>query len=363
MTDPTLVLEELSNRATEYCINFNGLIDLPRLATYGGFAAVYQATLRTTGSQVAVKTVQRPGNVKIIKKVLREAHVWSKLDHENVLRLIGMTTDFESSLSLVSKWMATGNAHDYVQDKTVDPRPLAVDIARGLCYLHNHPKGSITHGDLKGANVLISDEGHALLSDFGFTHMELFTREVPFSSLVPWAAVALEILKAPPDRPSDDLTHYRMTHDWWAICSNCWASDPQLRPSMSHLLNTIEDIKVIKDLTLGLSMLSKKANLFDINPDGQVTRNLDVTITGNGGNVIINILVSHEGRALITFNPTSLVDPLFRVPETPCGHPINWVAPEGLESGGFTKTSQGDVWTFGMTAIGAFYPKITVPRY
>ncbi|KAL4081726.1 kinase-like domain-containing protein [Scleroderma yunnanense] len=278
MTDPTLVLEELSNRATEYCINFNGLIDLPRLATYGGFAAVYQATLRTTGSQVAVKT-----------KVLREAHVWSKLDHENVLRLIGMTTDFESSLSLVSKWMATGNAHDYVQDKTVDPRPLAVDIARGLCYLHNHPKGSITHGDLKGANVLISDEGHALLSDFGFTHMvnssfnmtdnkswgvvpteqedvcvvsvrsdvwalgmtilELFTREVPFSSLVPWAAVALEILKAPPDRPSDDLTHYRMTHDWWAICSNCWASDPQLRPSMSHLLNTIEDIKVRMHLT------------------------------------------------------------------------------------------------------------------
>jgi len=58
------------------------------------------------------------------QKVLREAHVWSKLDHKNVLPFIGITTDFEVSISLVSKWMTMSTAHDYVQDKTVDPRPL-----------------------------------------------------------------------------------------------------------------------------------------------------------------------------------------------------------------------------------------------
>ena len=58
------------------------------------------------------------------QKVVREAHVWSKLDHKNVLPLIGITTDFDVSISLVSKWMTIGTAHDYVQDRSVDPRPL-----------------------------------------------------------------------------------------------------------------------------------------------------------------------------------------------------------------------------------------------
>ena len=144
MTDPWPVLKEFSNYAHEYCINLNGMINRERLAFRGGCAAVYLGTLRKTGSRVAVKTIQGglPGDVKTIKvvpwtfvlhalsylttnqKVLREAHVWSKLDHKNVLPFIGMTTDFEVSISLVSKWMAMGTAYEYVQDKTVDPRPL-----------------------------------------------------------------------------------------------------------------------------------------------------------------------------------------------------------------------------------------------
>lgn len=68
--------------------------------------------------------------------------------------------------------MSQGNAHDYVQDTSVDPRPLVgkvhktngsriytivaqiLDIVRGLFYLHNHVLGPIIHGDLKGASPL-----------------------------------------------------------------------------------------------------------------------------------------------------------------------------------------------------------------
>lgn len=67
--------------------------------------------------------------------------------------------------------MSLGNAHDYVQDTTIDPRPLVcylqnifyavvhaiviqiVDIAHGLFYLHNHTLGPIIHGDLKGVGL------------------------------------------------------------------------------------------------------------------------------------------------------------------------------------------------------------------
>ena len=69
MTDPRPLLDEFVNRAKEYCINLNGNITRDRLAFRGGFAAVYQGTLKETGFQVAVKTVQGglSGDVKTIK--------------------------------------------------------------------------------------------------------------------------------------------------------------------------------------------------------------------------------------------------------------------------------------------------------
>ena len=58
------------------------------------------------------------------KNFLKEVHTWSKLNHPNVLPLIGITTDFECTVSIVSPWMEKGNARDFVQNKSNDPRPL-----------------------------------------------------------------------------------------------------------------------------------------------------------------------------------------------------------------------------------------------
>ncbi|KAG6332173.1 hypothetical protein ID866_6912 [Astraeus odoratus] len=312
-----------------------------------------------------------------IQKVLREAHIWSKLSHANVLPLMGITTDFDKTLSIVSQWMAAGNAHDYVQDKDVDPRPLIVDVARGLYYLHNHSKGPIVHGDLKGPNVLISDKGHALLTDFGYTYMqnsslnmsvglprgcspnwmsqeiaeswgtevecpasvksdiwafgmtalELFTREVPFSSFKSVTSVAIRITKGPPNRPSMDSTCRRMTDDWWNACFECWKKDPSSRPPTSQLLRGIEETMVCApffsmrldrfltpvylDLVQFLTTLSELATHVDINLDEQLDNCPDLTPRLNDA---IQTLegslrpVGHMGRrkviiTTIPFNP------------------------------------------------------------
>ena len=55
---------------------------------------------------------------------MREVHSWSKLDHPNILPLIGFTMDFENTVSVISPWMEKGNARQFVRDKSVDPRPL-----------------------------------------------------------------------------------------------------------------------------------------------------------------------------------------------------------------------------------------------
>ncbi|KAL4072062.1 kinase-like domain-containing protein, partial [Scleroderma citrinum] len=243
----------------------------------------------------------------------REVHAWSKLRHKNVLPLLGITTEFPHTISFVSAWMAKGNAHDYVQDKAVDPRPLVrcriEGIARGLQYLHERKPGSIFHGDLKGSNVLISSEGRALLTDFGLsrvvnsslkmtadkicggtlnwmapeildgkevsaegdvwafgmTALELFTGKVPYHDRREYLAVLCAITRGPPTRPSEDETFSRLTDNWWEMCSSCWNRQPFLRPPMSHVVKSISllctgkagHVVAVENRFLGVSGLPK----------------------------------------------------------------------------------------------------------
>jgi len=144
MESPELILEKLADQATEYCINLNELVDREQKPRFrGGSALVFQGTLHPRGARVAIKTIQGPlDDLKTIKVTLiflparvqalltviqtafREAHVRSKLRHENILPFFGIITKFDLTVSIVSKWMVAGNAHDYVQDPTIDPRPL-----------------------------------------------------------------------------------------------------------------------------------------------------------------------------------------------------------------------------------------------
>ncbi|KAG6332549.1 hypothetical protein ID866_6540 [Astraeus odoratus] len=184
--DPRPSLAEFAQRATRYSINLNRLVDRDTsIVLVGGQAKVYKGTLRyqqgseplpdisvPSGTEVAIKTMrEHPRDVVAIKNVLREVHIWSKLSHDNVLKLLGIVTTFDDSISIISEWMEKGNAHEYVQDRDVDPRPLILDIAKGLEYLHGHKQGPIYHGDLKGSNVLIASDGRALLTDFGLSYL------------------------------------------------------------------------------------------------------------------------------------------------------------------------------------------------
>ncbi|KAI5987235.1 kinase-like domain-containing protein [Pisolithus albus] len=160
------ILCEFSEGASKYTINLNGRIQREREPyTRGGNAFVYHGTLSPRGTTVAIKTALGvpQADKKTIKKMLREAHVWSKLDHPNVLPLLGITTDFDLTVSLVSTWMEKGSARYYVQKRHNDPR--AIDLVTCTAIR----RAPIIHGDLKGDNVLIAEDGRALLTDFGLS--------------------------------------------------------------------------------------------------------------------------------------------------------------------------------------------------
>ncbi|CAN0838446.1 Leucine-rich repeat receptor protein kinase HPCA1 [Linum grandiflorum] len=45
---------------------------------------------------------------------------------------------------------------------------IALDIAKALHYLHSQADPPIIHRDIKSSNVLLVDNNHAKLADFGF---------------------------------------------------------------------------------------------------------------------------------------------------------------------------------------------------
>ncbi|KDQ07623.1 hypothetical protein BOTBODRAFT_87117, partial [Botryobasidium botryosum FD-172 SS1] len=100
----------------------------------------------------------------------REVHVWRRLQHPNILPLIGLCT-LDSVTYMVSPWMANGNAFDYVRsNRGVDRLLLLAQAADGLKFLHDF-NPTIVHGDMRGPNVLISASGSACIADFGLSHV------------------------------------------------------------------------------------------------------------------------------------------------------------------------------------------------
>ncbi|KAI6001464.1 kinase-like domain-containing protein [Pisolithus albus] len=283
------MLRQLSERAFGYspCLNGRVCRSLGRHRLRGGFASVYHGTLFPEGSEVAIKTLHPAlsDTEDGFKRLFREVHTWSKLRHENIVPMLGFSTDFDSTVSIISEWMPLGNAHDYVQNTEHDPRPLLEGLANGLCYLHGHELGPVVHGGPKGLDVMVSTDRRALLTDFGLstlhistfsmtvdpiwgmplhwtapellggdhasmasdvwafgmTVLELFTRSAPFSDCSPSSVIARITSGKLPPRPVAESTHFRMTDAWWEICTSCWGDDPSSRPIMKDV---IEKVKV-----------------------------------------------------------------------------------------------------------------------
>ncbi|KAI6006311.1 kinase-like domain-containing protein [Pisolithus orientalis] len=291
------VPHRLAQRASRYVFDLDDWIERePSPCCHGGGTLIYRGKLLSDGRTVAIKTPRGIGmdDERTIKQILKEAHTWSKLDHPNVLSVLGITTKFDSTVSIVTLWMEGGNASAYVQKQKNDPRPLIKDIALGLRYLHSHPEGPIIHADLKGENVLVASDGRAVLTDFGLsilpnssfsipmtsacggslrwmapevvnrlvsedpkptvegeiwafgmTTLELFTRKHPYWTLTNRDSIQSRVIMGPPERPSREDTCYRMTNEWWDLCSRCLRMDPSSRFGAGDIVKETREVSTV----------------------------------------------------------------------------------------------------------------------
>lgn len=138
----------------------------------GSFGRVLFAANLDTGELMAMKQIPIIGlslfsAQERIKELETEVEILSKLRHKNIVRYLGTSKD-EDYLMIFMEYVSGGTISSLLQkygkfNETL-LRVYAQHVLEGLEYLHYN---KIIHRDIKGANVLVGNDGVCKLADFG----------------------------------------------------------------------------------------------------------------------------------------------------------------------------------------------------
>ncbi|TXG58140.1 hypothetical protein EZV62_015969 [Acer yangbiense] len=145
----------------------------------GGFGVVYKGELED-GTKIAVKRMESSViSNKALDEFQAEIAVLSKVRHRHLVSLLGYSVEGYERI-LVYEYMPQGALSRHLFHwKSFELEPLswkrrlniALDVARGMDYLHNLAHQSFIHRDLKSSNILLGDDFRAKVSDFGLVKL------------------------------------------------------------------------------------------------------------------------------------------------------------------------------------------------
>ncbi|MGW4248166.1 serine/threonine-protein kinase, partial [Nocardia sp. NPDC004722] len=135
----------------------------------GGFGVVYRCVEHSLDRLVAVKVLDTRSNDEERARFLREQRALGRFGgHPHIVQVLSADVTVTGRPYLVMPFYARGSLRERIRDR--GPLPwqevlsIGVKIAGALAAAHAR---GIVHRDVNPANILLSDYGEPLLSDFG----------------------------------------------------------------------------------------------------------------------------------------------------------------------------------------------------
>ena len=137
----------------------------------GGFSEVWLAERNNTYYAIKIPKVdtQKTLSLEYARDFLREAEIWSKLNHKNIVRVFEF--DVKPLPYIVMEYCETSLREKIRELDISKALDIALKIAEALEYAHLH---GVVHRDIKPENVLLCN-GEPKLSDWGIAKVLLKT--------------------------------------------------------------------------------------------------------------------------------------------------------------------------------------------
>ncbi|KAL3821542.1 hypothetical protein ACJIZ3_007447 [Penstemon smallii] len=168
------ILEYSYKELQKATLNFTTLIG------QGAFGPVYKAEM-VTGVTVAVKvlaTDSKQGE----KEFQTEVMLLGRLHHRNLVNLVGYCAEKNQHM-LIYVYMSRGSLASHIYSEKCEPLnwelrvQIALDVARGLEYLHDGAVPPVIHRDIKSSNILLDQSMRARVADFGLSREEMVSKQ------------------------------------------------------------------------------------------------------------------------------------------------------------------------------------------
>ncbi|XP_021281150.1 LOW QUALITY PROTEIN: serine/threonine-protein kinase STY8-like [Herrania umbratica] len=261
-------------------------MDEATLIGEGAYGEVYLVKWR--GTEVAAKTIRSSiaSNPRVKNTFLKELALWQRLRHPNIVQFLGVLKHSDR-LIFLTEYLRNGSLYDILKKKgRLDPTTTlayALDIARGMNYLHQHRPHAIIHRDLTPRNVLQDEAGRLKVTDFGLSKIaqekdsygykmtggtgsyrymapEVYRRESYGKSIdvFSFALIVHEMFQGAPSnrvenaeqiadrRAYEDsrppLSSFIYPEEMKTLLKACWHKNPDCRPTFEEIIVQLEVI-------------------------------------------------------------------------------------------------------------------------
>lgn len=176
----------------------------------GAYGEVFKGVYRET--EVAIKLfVDQHVSEKLIEAFRKEVDILKKLRHPNILHFMGYST-VPPHLCIVTEYEPNGSLFKLLHRTTIELNNsqrirIALETAIGMHYLHTS-KPPIVHGDLKSPNLLLGENLHVKICDFGLSRFRMASKLSAGSKIGTPEWTAPEVLQSSTNSEAGDVYSY-----------------------------------------------------------------------------------------------------------------------------------------------------------